>query len=70
MNSTSTQELILMEQEASWWLSVYDNMPDETFAFADVKPSELVVQKIKGFSKALTTFTFMPVSSVKVSYNT
>ena len=59
MNSTSTQELILMEQEASWWLSVYDNMPDETFAFADVKPSELVVQKIKGFSKALTTFTFL-----------
>lgn len=59
MNSTSTQELTLMEQEATWWLSVYENIPDEAFANADLKPSELVVQKIKGFSKALTTFTFL-----------
>ena len=59
MSSMFTQELKLMEQEASWWLSVYENIPDEAFAHAGMKPSELVVQKIKGFSKALTTFTFL-----------
>ena len=59
MNSMSTQELILMEQEASWWLSVYENIQDEAFTYTEVKPSELVVQKIKGFSKALRTFTFL-----------
>jgi len=59
MNNTFTQEITLMEQEASWWLAVYENIPDEAFIQVERKPSELVVQKVKGFSKALTTITFL-----------
>jgi len=54
-----TQEISLMEQEASWWLSIYENIPDDAFTHAEMRPSELVVQKIKGFSKALTTLAFL-----------
>lgn len=51
MNNTFTQELTVMEHEASWWLSVYEALPDDTFNHASVTPSDFVVSKIKGFSK-------------------
>lgn len=52
MSETTTHDFLANEEEAGYWLSVYDKLPDALFSNVDVVPHSFIVSKIKAFARA------------------
>ncbi|MCG8579081.1 MAG: hypothetical protein MI866_04155 [Bacteroidales bacterium] len=52
MNENFTQDYSSLEEDASYWLSVFDKLPDAVFSNSDKCPRTFIVNKIKAFARA------------------
>lgn len=52
MNKNFTQDYSAFEEDANYWFSVFDNIPDIAFAKQEVSPGSFIVNKIKAFARA------------------
>ncbi|GEM_PF-3282957 len=52
MSNTSTHDFLAREEEADFWLSVFDKLPDAIFSRRTNTPSQNVVNNIKAFARA------------------
>ncbi|TRX70456.1 hypothetical protein [Carboxylicivirga sp. M1479] len=59
MNNITTFDLNAREEESSYWLSVFDSLPDTTFTRSDIKAHAFVVSNIKAFARA-----YHPIDSI------
>ena len=44
------------ELEASYWLSVFEDIPDSVFADDDVQPSQCVISALKQYARAFMIY--------------
>ncbi|MBK3518992.1 hypothetical protein [Carboxylicivirga marina] len=52
MSNTSTHDYLAEEEDANYWLSVFEKMPDALFADSKVMPRAFILTKIKAFARA------------------
>jgi hypothetical protein len=52
MNENFTQDFSSLEEDASYWLSVFDNLPDSVFTNKERSPRTFIVNKLKAFARA------------------
>ena len=52
MNRTATHDFLADEEEAGYWLSVFEQLPDVLGINTKQKPNALVINKLNAFSRA------------------
>jgi len=51
MSETTTHGNFASEEEAGYWLKVYEQLPDTLFSNSEVMPASFLVNKIKAFAR-------------------
>lgn len=59
MNENFTHDLSALEEDASYWFSVFDNIPDGSFSDSDCVPQSFIVNKIKAFARVYHPLVFL-----------
>ncbi|WP_430816032.1 hypothetical protein [Carboxylicivirga sp. RSCT41] len=59
MDDNFTQELLVLEEEAGYWFSVFDKLPDGSFMNSACLPKAIIINKLKAFARAYQPLVVM-----------
>ncbi|WP_430811825.1 MULTISPECIES: hypothetical protein [unclassified Carboxylicivirga] len=59
MSKLSTQDYVVKEEEANYWLSVFDALPDTLFSNTMALPNQLILANVKAFARAYQPLNVM-----------
>lgn len=61
MSNISTFDYLSFEEEASYWLTVFDELPDSSFRSSDNIPNAFLINKVKAFARSYKSVNLLGV---------